>query len=219
MKIKPNGQAFEIFSKQSPIIAGQSGALSPLSLKKPDTVLPWETLDLAEKHRVRWHAERMPLSVSLQTDPSNTWPDTVVRPLLHMALAQWEAASLGALSFQMLQTLPSQADLQLFWADETVPGREYEVGHTDRKLQGQWLCQATVTLVTAPAIDARLSSGRRRQRLYSTLLHELGHAIGLEHSESAADVMHHRGWQNLCLSENDIRRVRALYPKRGGFIG
>jgi predicted Zn-dependent protease len=41
-------------------------------------------------------------------------------------------------------------------------------------------------------------------------LHEVGHVVGLPHSENPADTMH-PGNRNLELSQRDIRSVRTLY--------
>jgi predicted Zn-dependent protease len=96
-------------------------------------------------------------------------------------------------------------------------GREFELGHTERNVTDVWIRQATITLLTEPEIDRHLPPLRQKQRLYSTLLHELGHALGLEHTESKRDVMHHQGWRNLCLSLNDAHQIQALYAKNQGF--
>jgi hypothetical protein len=91
------------------------------------------------------------------------------------------------------------------------------VGHTDRKIQDRLILQATITLLPEPAIDQRLSIEGRKQRMYSTLLHELGHALGMEHTESERDVMHHRGWRNTHLSDNDAYQLKTLYARNRGF--
>jgi predicted Zn-dependent protease len=85
------------------------------------------------------------------------------------------------------------------------------VGHTDRVIQGAWIQQCTITLMSQPRIDEHLNLLQRQQRLATTILHELGHALGLEHSENKQDVMYFRGWRHSVLSENDIHRIRELY--------
>ena len=77
------------------------------------------------------------------------------------------------------------------------------------------IVSATITLIETPRIDAQLDAGQQQDRLLATLLHELGHALGLEHSPNPDDVMHHRGWRHTRLSENDRSRLRRLYASTG----
>jgi predicted Zn-dependent protease with MMP-like domain len=190
---------------------------SPLSLL--DAIRQWEQGEKQEQSRVRWRPERMPLSVGVEDPPTNALLEKkALHQQLRTALRQWELASQGAVTFVFTQKTGASSDIQLRWEQTTTFGRDYEVGHTERKVQGIWIQQVSVTLITQPVIDRYLSPKKQRQRLYSTLLHELGHALGLEHSESERDVMHHRGWRNLYLSDNDVRQIQALYSTTQGFV-
>ena len=168
------------------------------------------------KHSARWSLTQCPLKVFVEPHPDQT-----AEALQHAnpqallgAMRQWEAATQGAIRFTLITAprhRPEDADLLISWDAQTTLGRDYEVGHTNRTVQGQRLTHAHITLITQPLIDGHLSPLQRQQRLYTTVLHETGHALGLEHSDSAKDVMHHRGWQHPTLSENDIQRIRHLY--------
>lgn len=168
----------------------------------------WSQGERLHKSQVRWHAEAIPLRVYLP--PRD---DDMAGKLLTSVLRDWEAASLGQVRFTRAVTAEG-VDIALNWADEPVPGRDFEVGHTRRTLQGNnRIARVEITLLESPAIDRRLSPGRQAMRLRATLLHELGHALGLEHSGNPLDVMHHRGWQNAFLSDNDCRAIQALYQQ------
>lgn len=181
------------------------------ALETLDALAQWQAgEETPQGGKVRWAADKMPLKVFVEPDARQK----DVRRLLHTALMQWEVASEGAVRFHLLDALPAlrdQADIVIDWAAETTLGRDYEVGHTDRSIQGVYITRATMTLIQTPVIDAHLSPEQQKYRLFSTLLHEVGHALGLEHSDRKEDVMHHRGWRHTMLSGNDIKRIQALY--------
>ena len=52
--------------------------------------------------------------------------------------------------------------------------------------------------------------------LYSVVLHEAGHALGLAHTDNPADVMYPYYRMGKQLSTGDIATVRSLYPARDG---
>lgn len=218
---------------------GQSGALIPGltpglgSLPKPQSPViqsPLDALNALEqwraqaedtrKHSARWALDQCPLKVWIEPYPESAQsPEDLAAntQALFAAMRQWEAATQGAIRFVLLPAAPglqssaSGADMILTWDAQTTLGRDYEVGHTHRQVKGKRLTQATITLITQPLIDGHLNPQQRKQRLYTTVLHETGHALGLEHSDNHRDVMHYRGWQRSYLSENDIQRIRRLY--------
>lgn len=183
--------------------------------KNPLTALnalnEWRAGESNTRQSVRWSLEQMPLKIWIEPTADPALPG---EKLLYAILRQWEIASEGLIRFRLMdRAIESRetADICFDWSRETVKGRDYEVGHANREVQGQRIRRVEITLIQEPLIDGQLTPEKRRSRLLATVLHETGHALGLEHSENSQDVMYYRGWQRSNLSPNDAERLLALY--------
>ncbi|MBY0449089.1 MAG: matrixin family metalloprotease [Cyanobacteria bacterium] len=186
---------------------------------------------------VRWHSQSMPLPVVLMPFPSHQPANTedkelafhhFLRQALSQALREWELASVDGVTstppvtFKLLPfanpDLVAEKGILITFSSQTTLGRDYEVGHTQREVDTQgWIHRVTITLMDNPEIDKHLDSKKaQQQRWKTTLLHEIGHALGLEHGSAEKAVMHHRGWKNQALHPEDIAAIRQLYPPTAG---
>lgn len=158
---------------------------------------------------VRWRPEKTQhLAVYVAPAPNPHW-----HGVLTQALRDWEASSAGYIRF-FTTVRPEDADITVEWTDAAVTGREFEVGHTDRTIAPpNWIGKATITLLAQPQIDKHLTKTGIENRLYTTMLHELGHALGLEHSQNPRDVMHHQGWKNQQLTPGDLHQLQEIYTR------
>jgi len=126
-----------------------------------------------------------------------------------------DAAGPGVPSFVFVDS-PGEADIPIVW--EAKPSGDWYIAH----------CVYDVNLIQRRFGVARILVTTRYggrdsvplQQLYETVLHEMGHALGLAgHSPNEADIMYYRGtWASKTdgLSEGDRATLRALYAKPNG---
>jgi|GEM_PF-6854169 len=139
-------------------------------------------------------------------------PEGPYASLARRALKQWQDASGGVLSFV---TAANEKDAQIIIKfSESAIGEMNKafyagVTNTTRKSDGS-LQQARVKIVTK-----RNNQPIPEAIIYSVLLHELGHAVGIAgHSNNSADIMSTGGSEiKSAISARDIKTVKLLYSK------
>lgn len=122
---------------------------------------------------------------------------------VNWALERW--ADVPGLPFRFRVTASSEsADIRFLWIEAFDDARS---GSTDWHVDADGsLAGVTVTLALRHADSLDMSA----EFLRLVALHELGHALGLPHSEDPGDVMH-PGNRNSALSLRDVRTIQQLY--------
>ena len=170
-------------------------------------------LDPSEGGRVTYFVESPP------TDSRSRPAD---EELAVWALESWQRALGGALTF-VRSTDEDQALVRVYWAP-AAGGQYGEMRALDvdgRRGAAVFIRPDTDALGDEIATRARLDALFRDTIVYLTCLHELGHALGLAHTDDFADIMYFFGfggdigeyfgrYRRLLRDRNDIREASAL---------
>lgn len=119
------------------------------------------------------------------------------------ALEVWSSVPGIPFRFELVRTTDAP-DVEFRWIDRFPTS---QAGATHRRLDDDgYIDRVTVVLARSHSNGSFMSPEFRRL----VALHEVGHALGLPHSENPGDVMH-AGNRNLSVSPRDVRSLRSLY--------
>ena len=160
---------------------------------------------------LRW--TRMPITVYIAPMKfySKQGEDSAYRKLVERALKSWEIVSEGLIKFRMVNSLyDSQINIDWKRVERTALG--HCTYNYDNKMR---LYGADVSIgLTDGKIHQAYDS---QNEVYHTILHEIGHALGLGHSPYENDIMYtpHK-YGVVELSDNDIFSIQCLYSFPAG---
>jgi predicted Zn-dependent protease len=156
-----------------------------------------------------------PLSIPIYCDLVDD-QETHPPEAFEKAMLAWQTASKGSIQFKRLTANTANDDgIFISWSDETNPQRPYEVGRTVNQThlkEGHpFIYRSEIVLQRNPRINQHLDVDAQQLQLYATFLHEMGHALGLEHTQDPHSVMFHRSLQNHQFTTEDLAQLKRLY--------
>lgn len=171
---------------------------------------------------IRWNPKTFPLKVYIDLQDLAKVPEYYNTEIIK-AFGQWQASS-GFIGFNYINN-PASADIVVKFANLpqnncSETGCKYVVAHTIPTIKKNILKQMTITVYDRDANGSYFSD----KELFNTVLHEIGHALGIMgHSYSTDDLMYmaKEGARNPLLmryrsdfqyiSVKDINTLRLLY--------
>lgn len=116
------------------------------------------------------------------------------------AFLKWQSVSDGKIKFKFVDKGP--ADIDILFA-EKVNGSDGPIGSYSIKSQGKTITKAEITLATKSPQAKKYSNNL----IYTTMLHEVGHALGLSDNSRKKGIMFMPVSENQDITKLDIRTL------------
>lgn len=175
----------------------------------------------SDSNIIRWSKSSFPLKIYIDTNSLDNLPD-YYKSAVSRAFNQWEKS----VDFISFTTSKNKSDAQILISFEPLPANvcesgvcKYVVGYTNPKTSGTTLKKMVITIYNKNPKGQFFTD----KEVYNTVLHELGHALGIMgHSYSTDDLMYQQTQEQSSifakfrsdfhyLTGNDVNTIKLLY--------
>lgn len=129
--------------------------------------------------------------------------------MMKHGFSEWDRLTNGNVRFKFVSS-PNTAQIQVYFVKQI----NYEKQDRAIGLTKTWNAGSNKKMSKAIIyIAEKDKTGRtlRKDEAYTTMLHEIGHSIGLEHSTDPKSAMYYAENDVQEISKNDLRQLKKLY--------
>jgi len=177
--------------------------------------------------KFRWPRSKMPLRVYIKKGDGVPRCQAAYYDLVKECCHEWELATASKVRFVFVDSV-SDCDINVQWIEYGRNiGRDQACGTTKFFATNGYLLTTKVYLATTMP-DRWLGGTQDAHTMRHTILHEIGHSLGMTHSPFTTDIMYFQSNARqrvmvqgiipvniplpVNISANDWRRVNTLYP-------
>lgn len=155
---------------------------------------------------MRWCVMPLNVYISPMQFYSKKGQDAIYQRMAIRAFDEWVKASKGTFKYNLTDYNNSQINLVWERVQRTALGHCY----TEYTPNGNQLFSASISIGLSDGVIHQKYMAE--DEVYHTILHEIGHALGLGHSPYSSDIMYTPHQYGVtALSPNDIYTIQTLY--------